>query len=101
MFKREEIWQEVTAGKKSNSNKISVKKPRYIKLSNAYSSLPLFNDPLHTDNKEHKRSRTKITKAAIKPTTKRDRKSARRNIAKCLAKKKDDDEEAFIDYHIT
>ena len=94
------------AGRKSNSNKLIVKKPCYIKLSNTYSSLPQFVDPLHTEKEANKHDKatsgTKTGGTLPKSTlTKSDRKSARRNLAKQLAKKKEDDEDALIDYHIS
>ena len=53
MLEKEAVWKEVPAGRKSNNSKITIKKPAYIKLSNAYATLPQFNDPLpkHDTNK--------------------------------------------------
>jgi len=60
-----EVWKDVTAGKNTNKNKLIIKKPAYIQLSNVYSSLPQFTDPLPNKNSEIKKDTNNDASAPI------------------------------------
>ena len=114
-----EVWKDVKAGRNTNKNKLIIKKPAYIQLSNAYASLPQFTDPLPNQNSEIKKdtnndastSIAKMNKSTLniaKDTSKShhyQEKVARRIAAKQLTKQQqaydEANEDALIERYVT
>ena len=109
-LKIEEKWQTVQKGKKSNSNKLLKKKPCYVNISNAYSTLAPFIDPCtttnNTDNNAASQSQNdqqhemEVLIKQCSASNSYQRKVARRILVKQQTKDKAKNEDAYIDYHV-
>ena len=89
-----------TSGSSGSKNK--KQSTAYIKLSNAYASLPHFNDPISKDPPSIiKRAVPTIVAATMNSTSHYQNKVARRQLAKSILRRQQNEEDIFFDDNIT
>ena len=88
-------------GKGNSSGKNNKQSTAYIKLSNAYASLPHFNDPISKDPPTIRAAAVPANTATKIKASHYQSKVARRQQAKSILRRQQSDEDAFFDDSIT
>ena len=85
----------------SSGSKNKKQSTAYIKLSNAYASLPHFNDPISKDPPSIIKQAVPIVTATMNSTSHYQNKVARRQLAKSTLRRQQVEEDIFFDDNIT